>query len=66
MKAEKFWVILGNPLALDVRTSSNQASNKRKGDRLKRVREEEVEGEAVEEAAEGSPRPTKRLRTRRT
>jgi hypothetical protein len=57
MKAEKFWVILGNPLALDVRTSSNQASNKRKGDRLKRVREE---------AAEGSPRPIKRLRTRRT
>jgi hypothetical protein len=36
LKSERFYTIIGNPFELEVRTSSNASSNKRKGAKLKR------------------------------
>ncbi|KAL5117141.1 hypothetical protein ACEQ8H_004966 [Pleosporales sp. CAS-2024a] len=45
LKSERFWTTIGNPFELDVRTSSNANSNKRKGEVLKRDTSEMEDGE---------------------
>jgi hypothetical protein len=46
LKSERFWTTIGNPFELDVRTSSNAASNKNKAVKLKRGAGEDLGGRA--------------------
>lgn len=71
LKAERFYTTIGNPFEMEMRTSSNKNSNKRKGSVLKRKMKEMKEkkdsesGENEGEEGEGVDRAPKTKRTKK-